>query len=154
MSDPGLSHMIGQDGHLDQSYDSDLGDSLGEYRHQVSTFSILLFLVSIIYKREENSAVNKYNQINHIIHRKIEPMLVPCWPSVVDGGPTLNRHWFHVSHKQPAYLIHLLENTRVFYDGHSVNTCPFTNITNIAYLLNPCATELNFYFSIIWSWNC
>ena len=29
--------------------------------------------------------------------RKVHPMLVQCWASVVDGGPTLNRHWVNVS---------------------------------------------------------
>ena len=27
----------------------------------------------------------------------IEQMLVQCWADVVDGGPTLNQHWFNVS---------------------------------------------------------
>ena len=26
----------------------------------------------------------------------LEPMLIYCWFSVVDGGPTLNQHWFRV----------------------------------------------------------
>ena len=29
--------------------------------------------------------------------RDIEPMLDQCWADVVDGGPTLNQHWFNVS---------------------------------------------------------
>ena len=29
--------------------------------------------------------------------RDIEAMLGQCWADVVDGGPTLNQHWFNVS---------------------------------------------------------
>ena len=29
--------------------------------------------------------------------RYIAPLLVQCWASVVDGGPTLNQHWDNVS---------------------------------------------------------
>ena len=29
--------------------------------------------------------------------RDVYPMLVQCWNDVVDGGPTLNRHWVRVS---------------------------------------------------------
>ena len=29
--------------------------------------------------------------------RYIDPMLVHCWASVVDGGPTLDQHWLDVS---------------------------------------------------------
>ena len=29
--------------------------------------------------------------------RDIDPMLVQCWASVVDDGPTLNQHWVNVS---------------------------------------------------------
>ena len=29
--------------------------------------------------------------------RDIEPILAQCWVDVVDGGPTLNQHWFNVS---------------------------------------------------------
>ena len=29
--------------------------------------------------------------------RDIEPLLVQCWASVVDGGPTLNHQWLNVS---------------------------------------------------------
>ena len=33
-----------------------------------------------------------------MIHEKlIEPMLIKCWPSVGDNGPTFNQHWFSVS---------------------------------------------------------
>ena len=27
----------------------------------------------------------------------VEPMLVQCWDSVADGGPTLNQHRFNIS---------------------------------------------------------
>ena len=29
--------------------------------------------------------------------RAIEPLLVQCWASVVDGGPTLNQQWLNIS---------------------------------------------------------
>ena len=29
--------------------------------------------------------------------RGIDPILVKCWDSVVDGGPTLNQYWVHAS---------------------------------------------------------
>ena len=29
--------------------------------------------------------------------RDIEPLLVQCWASVVDGGPALNQQWLNVS---------------------------------------------------------
>ena len=29
--------------------------------------------------------------------RDIESLLVQCWASVVDGGPTLNQQWLNVS---------------------------------------------------------
>ena len=29
--------------------------------------------------------------------RDIEPILGQCWSDVEDGGPTLNQHWFNVS---------------------------------------------------------
>ena len=29
--------------------------------------------------------------------RDIKPMLVQCWSGVVDGGTTLNQHWFNAS---------------------------------------------------------
>ena len=29
--------------------------------------------------------------------RDIEALLVQCWASVVDGGPTLNQQWLNVS---------------------------------------------------------
>ena len=29
--------------------------------------------------------------------RDIEPLLVQCWASVVDGGPTLNQQWLNLS---------------------------------------------------------
>ena len=29
--------------------------------------------------------------------RGVDPMLVYCWASVADGGPTLKQHWFNVS---------------------------------------------------------
>ena len=29
--------------------------------------------------------------------RDIEPLLVQCWASVVDGEPTLNQQWLNVS---------------------------------------------------------
>ena len=29
--------------------------------------------------------------------RYINPLLVQCWTSVVDGGPTMDQHWFDVS---------------------------------------------------------
>ena len=25
----------------------------------------------------------------------VEPMLIYCWPTVYDGGPTLKQHWFN-----------------------------------------------------------
>ena len=35
--------------------------------------------------------------LNNPATRDIEPMLGQCWADVVDGGPTLTRHWFNVS---------------------------------------------------------
>ena len=29
--------------------------------------------------------------------RDIEPLLIQCWASVVDGGPTLNQQWLNVA---------------------------------------------------------
>ena len=29
--------------------------------------------------------------------RNVQPMLVQCWPSIVDDGPTLYQHWLNVS---------------------------------------------------------
>ena len=29
--------------------------------------------------------------------RDVEPMLVQCWATVCDAGPTLNQHWFNAS---------------------------------------------------------
>ena len=42
--------------------------------------------------------------------RDIEPLLVHCWASVVDGEPTMNQQWLNVScllgvyQKKPRYL--------------------------------------------------
>ena len=27
----------------------------------------------------------------------VDPALLQCWPTVADGGPTLNQHWINVS---------------------------------------------------------
>ena len=39
----------------------------------------------------------------HFVHRRltqlawdVDPMLVQCWSTVCDAGPTLNQHWFNV----------------------------------------------------------
>ena len=32
----------------------------------------------------------------------VYPMLVQCWSSVVDGGPTLNQHWSNILCQQPC----------------------------------------------------
>ena len=29
--------------------------------------------------------------------RDVYPMMVQCWPTVYDAGPTLNQHWFNVT---------------------------------------------------------
>ena len=45
--------------------------------------------------------------------REINPMLVQCWASIVDGGPTLYQHWLDASCLLGSYIlcIHSLYNT-------------------------------------------
>ena len=41
---------------------------------------------------------SEYHMSAHSQHtRDIEPTLGQCWAEVVDGGSTLNQHWFNVS---------------------------------------------------------
>ena len=37
------------------------------------------------------------NSTGFATRRDVDPMLVQCWPDVVDGGATLNQHWVNVS---------------------------------------------------------
>ena len=59
--------------------------------------------------------LKEFSDFKHILQVKIEPpdpglpgkhetlktklMLVECWPSVADGGPTFYQNWFNVSSK-------------------------------------------------------
>ena len=41
----------------------------------------------------------------------VEPMLVLCWVSVVDDGPTLTHHWFSASPVCWVYIYEFKKNT-------------------------------------------
>ena len=48
--------------------------------------------------------VTQQSQCPNKHHLHVDPMLGWCWPSVVDGGPTLAQHWVNVSCLMGAYF--------------------------------------------------
>ena len=55
----------------------------------------------VIYLANQSRMRSHFSSVNvRIISqqtRVVEQMLVECWPSVEDDGPTVNQHWFNVS---------------------------------------------------------
>ena len=52
----------------------------------------------------------------------VQPMLVQCWATVVDGGPTLNQHWLDTS-----YLLGILFYAKESNIKRTISTPTFPN---------------------------
>ena len=68
--------------------------------------------------------------------RDVDPMLVQCWASVADGGPTLNQHRVHV----PCFLVRLC--------GAELNERHWKLVSSVK------LTSFVGLILIIWWWRC
>ena len=57
-------------------------------------------------------------------------MLFQCWPSVVDGGPTLKHHWFNVLCLLGMYRVCVVTGWLQFtFDIFARSCCSYLNVT-------------------------
>ena len=67
---------------------------------EVAVLLSLVLVVMDVVSHADGRAAGKALTIHHHSQRArdVDPMLVYCWATVVDGGPTISQHWVNVSH--------------------------------------------------------